>query len=72
MCYDVYFPPEPIIRNSVRIWLETVEYYSNNFKKIKDVIFNLDSDTEISITEATDIIQRTYKITKKKINKLYE
>lgn len=70
MCYDVHFPPEPIIRYSVRIRLETVEYYSKNFKKIKDFIFNLDSDTAISITKATDIIQHFYKITTRiKINK---
>lgn len=55
---NLCLPSEPIVTR----WgtkLAEVEYYSNNFEKIKDVISNLDSDTTISITKAIDIMQDT-------------
>lgn len=43
---NITLPPKPFITWDT--WLSTVIYYSNNFKEIKNVVLNFDSDAAMA------------------------
>jgi len=51
-------PPQPIITRW-GTWLNTVEYYSNNFDSIKFVISNLDDEAE-SIKKSKELFEHKH------------
>lgn len=51
MYSNLTMSPKPIL------WLSAVIYYSYNFKKIKNFIFNLDSNAVMAIKKTIEIVE---------------